>query len=41
VDASVIKYDFVRPDAQATTLEALRLGQVWSGKGSPPGLGGD
>jgi len=40
-DASVIKYDFVRPNAQATTLEALRLGQVWSGKGSPPGLGGD
>jgi hypothetical protein len=40
-EASVIKYDFVRPNAQATTLEALRLGQVWSGKGSPPGLGGD
>src|SRR6516164_6870340 len=40
-DASVIKYDFIRPNAQATTLEALRLGQVWSGKGSPPGLGGD
>jgi hypothetical protein len=40
-DASVIKYDFVRPNAQATTLEAVRLGQVWSGKSSPPGLGGD
>jgi hypothetical protein len=39
--ASVIKYDLVRPNAQATTLEAVRLGQVWSGKGSPPGLGGD
>jgi hypothetical protein len=40
-DASVIKYDFVRPNAQSTTLEAVRLGQVWSGKGSPPVLGGD
>ena len=40
-DASVIKYDFVRPNAQSMTLEAVRLGQVWSGKGSPPGLGGD
>jgi FtsP/CotA-like multicopper oxidase with cupredoxin domain len=40
-EASVIKYDFVRPNAQATTLDAVRLGQVWSGKGSPPALGGD
>ena len=40
-DASVIKYDFVRPNAQSMTLEAVRLGQVWSGKGSPPALGGD
>jgi FtsP/CotA-like multicopper oxidase with cupredoxin domain len=40
-EASVIKYDFVRPNAQSTTLEAVRLGQVWSGKGSPPALGGD
>jgi hypothetical protein len=40
-DASVIKYDFVRPNAQSTSLEAVRLGQVWSGKGSPPILGGD
>ena len=32
-DASVLKYDFVRPNAQATTLQAVRLGQVWSGKG--------
>jgi hypothetical protein len=41
-DSSVIKFDFVRPDAQSTTLEALRLGQVWSGKGSPPPtIGGD
>jgi FtsP/CotA-like multicopper oxidase with cupredoxin domain len=31
--ASVLKYDFVRPTAQATTLQAVRLGQVWSGKG--------
>jgi hypothetical protein len=40
-EASVIKYDFVRPNAQSTTLEAVRLGQIWSGKGSPPALGGD
>ena len=41
-DASVIKYDLVRPNAQATTLDAVRLGQVWSGKASaPPALGGD
>jgi hypothetical protein len=40
-DASVIKYDFVRPNGQSTSLEAVRLGQVWSGKGSPPILGGD
>jgi hypothetical protein len=40
-DVSVIKYDFVRPNAQSTTLEAVRLGQVWSGKGSAPALGGD
>ena len=40
-EASVIKYDFARPNAQSTTLEAVRLGQVWSGKGSPPALGGD
>ena len=32
-DASVLKYDFVRPNAQSTTLQAVRLGQVWSGKG--------
>ena len=41
-DASVLKYEFVRPNAQATTLQAVRLGQVWSGKGSqPPLLGGN
>lgn len=40
-EASVIKYDFARPNAQSTTLEAVRLGQVWSGKGSPPALGGE
>jgi hypothetical protein len=40
-EASVIKFDFVRPTAQSTTLEAARLGLVWSGKGSPPALGGD
>jgi hypothetical protein len=42
MEASVIKYDFVRPNAQAMTLNAVRLGQVWSGKASaPPALGGD
>jgi hypothetical protein len=41
-DASVLKYDFVRPSLQSTTLQAMRLGQVWSGKGSQPAiLGGD
>jgi hypothetical protein len=40
-DASVIKYDLVRPNAQSPTLQAVRLRQVWSGKGSPPALGGD
>ena len=41
-DASVLKYEFVRPNAQATTLQAVRLGQVWSGKASQPAmLGGD
>jgi FtsP/CotA-like multicopper oxidase with cupredoxin domain len=41
-DASVVKYDFVRPNAQSTTLQAVRLGQVWSGRGSQPAiLGGD
>jgi len=41
-DASVLKYEFVRPNAQATMLQAVRLGQVWSGKASQPAsLGGD
>src|SRR5262249_14513414 len=41
-DASVVKYEFVRPNAQSTTLQAVRLGQVWSGKGSQAAsLGGD
>ena len=41
-DAGVFKYELVRPNAQATTLQAVRLGQVWSGKGSQPAiLGGD
>jgi FtsP/CotA-like multicopper oxidase with cupredoxin domain len=41
-DASVLKYEFVRPSAQSTTLEAVRLGKVWSGKASQPAsLGGD
>jgi FtsP/CotA-like multicopper oxidase with cupredoxin domain len=41
-DTSVIKYDFVRPDARSTTLQPVRLGQVWSGKASQPAaLGGN
>jgi hypothetical protein len=41
-DASVLKYELVRPNAQATTLQPVRLGQVWSGKGPQPAiLGGD
>src|SRR5262245_56264278 len=41
-DVSVFKYELVRLNAQATTLQALRLGQVWSGKASQPAiLGGD
>jgi hypothetical protein len=41
-DASVLKYELVRPNAQSTTLQAVRLGKVWSGKASqPPLLGGD
>jgi hypothetical protein len=41
-EASVLKYELIRPNAQSTTLQAARLGQVWSGKGSqPPFLGGD
>jgi FtsP/CotA-like multicopper oxidase with cupredoxin domain len=37
-DVSVFKYEFVRPNAQSTTLQAVRLGQVWSGKGSQPAI---
>jgi hypothetical protein len=41
-ETSVLKYDFVRPSLQSTTLEPVRLGQVWSAKGSQPAiLGGD
>ena len=41
-DVSVSKYELVRPNAQSTTLQAVRVGQVWSGKGSQPAtLGGD
>ena len=41
-DASVIKYDFSRPNLQFTTLQPVRLGQVWSGKASQPAtLGGE
>lgn len=39
--ASVLKYDFARPNAQATTLDPVRLGEVWSGRASSPAtLGG-
>jgi hypothetical protein len=39
---SVVKYDFVRPEPQAKTLEARRLGEVFSAPGSQPAvLGGD
>jgi FtsP/CotA-like multicopper oxidase with cupredoxin domain len=34
--ATVLKYDFVRPTAQATTLEPVRLAEVWSGSASSP-----
>jgi FtsP/CotA-like multicopper oxidase with cupredoxin domain len=41
-DASVLKYEFVRPSPESTTLQPVRLGQVWSGKASRPAiLGGD
>jgi len=37
-EASVLKYEFVRPNAQSTTLQAVRVGKVWSGKTSQPPL---
>jgi len=41
-EASVVKYELVRPNARSTTLQAVRLGQVWSGKVAQPAmLGGD
>jgi hypothetical protein len=41
-DVSVLKYDLVRPNPQATTLQAVRLGQVWSGKAAQAAmLGGN
>jgi hypothetical protein len=40
--ASVVRYEFIRPHAQATTLQARRLGEVLSQAGSQPAiLGGD
>ena len=40
--ASVVKYAFARPNAQATVLQARRLGEVFSAAGSQPLiLGGD
>jgi len=39
--ASVLKYDFKRPTPDATKLEPVRLGEVWSGSASSPAaLGG-
>lgn len=39
--ASVIKYDFVRPTRDASTLKPVRLGEVWTGNASSPAaLGG-
>jgi len=32
--ASVLKYDLVRPNAQATTLQAVRIGEVQAGPGA-------
>jgi FtsP/CotA-like multicopper oxidase with cupredoxin domain len=41
-DATVLKFEFVRPSPQSTTLQPVRLGQVWSGKASQAAiLGGD
>ena len=41
-DGSVVKYDLVRPTAEATMLQPVRIGQVWTGKTSQPAfLGGD
>ena len=41
-DATVLKFEFVRPSPQSTTLQPVRLGQVWSAKGSQAAiLGGD
>jgi hypothetical protein len=37
-DASVFKYEFVRPNAQSVTLQAVRVGQVWSGRASQPAI---
>ena len=37
-EASVLKYEFVRPNAESTTLQAVRVGKVWSGKTSQPPL---
>jgi FtsP/CotA-like multicopper oxidase with cupredoxin domain len=39
---SVLKFELVRPNAQAPTLDAVRLGQVYAGTGSQPAaIGGD
>jgi hypothetical protein len=40
--ASVVRYEFARPNAQATMLQARRLGEAFSAAGSQPVmLGGD
>jgi FtsP/CotA-like multicopper oxidase with cupredoxin domain len=39
---SILKYELVRPNSQATTLQAVRLGQIDAGPGAQPaGLAGD
>jgi hypothetical protein len=41
-DPAVLKYDFARPTAKATTVQAVRLGQVWTAKGmQAASLGGE
>ena len=40
--ASVVRYELARPNAQATVLQARRLGEVFSAAGSQPVIiGGD
>ena len=38
---SVLRFDLVRPDETATSLEAALLATVSAGEAAPPMLGGD